>query len=421
VGKRITAAIAILIGCSAAARAQEPTPGPTPAPSSARGSHVELTTVNPADAPGPLPLAPSAIAPLPSTRPAKPGPEAAKESKGLDFIVAPIPISNPTIGTGLAGVAAIVFPLSKEDKVSPPTTIGAGGFFTDNHSWALGAGGRLYLDEDHWRLMGVFVKGDIHYNISALDNPSGGGPISVPIEQAVSGDIVEVLRRVSGVLLLGARYTRADTTIGLDPSDAGSEAAPPPRDRQVVVAALGLRVQADSRDSTFYPRRGTLFDLNADFYDPAFGGDRSYQSYRTSVNRYVSVGDRSVVAGRLAACNVRGDAPIYALCLFGRDGDLRGYEVGRFIDRSMWAVQAEYRWSLPEKLGFFGRFGLVGFAGVGEVASSFSDLGSGEFLPGGGVGIRYLLSRENPINFRIDYAWGKAGNKGVYVGVGEAF
>jgi len=413
VRKRTAAAIALAIGCCAAVRGQEPPPPPT---ASGEVPVQAIAPVSPADAPGPLPLAPSAIAP-----PARAAPGAPAEKKGLDFIAAPIPISNPTIGTGLAAVAAIVFPLSKADQVSPPSTIGVGGFYTDNNSWALGAGGRLYFAEDHWRLMGVFVKGDIHYNISALDEPSGNSQISIPIQQAVNGSITEVLRRVSGVLFVGARYTHANTTVNVDPADQGSEAAPAPRDRQVVMAALGLRAQTDSRDSTFYPRRGTLFDLNADFYDPAFGGDRAYQSYKASVNKYISVAERSVVGVRVSACDVRGDAPIYALCLFGREGDLRGYEVGRYIDRTMWSAQAEYRWTLPEKLGFFGRFGLVGFAGVGEVAQSFGDLGSGDILPGGGLGIRYLLSRANPINFRIDYAWGKAGSRGIYVGVGEAF
>ncbi len=411
--KRTAAAIAIAISWCATVRGQEP-PAPPPAANAGEIPIQAIAPVSPADAPGPLPLAPSAIAP-----PARKAP--VPERKGLDFIAAPIPISNPTIGTGLAAVAAIVFPLSKEDRVSPPTTIGVGGFYTDNHSWALGAGGRLYLSEDRWRLMGVFVKGNIHYNLSALDEPSGRGQISIPIQQAVTGDVAEVLRRVTGRLFVGARYTHADTTIGLDASDLGSEAAPPPRDRQITMAALGLRAQTDSRDSTFYPRNGTLFDLSADFYDPSFGGDRAYQSYKASVNKYLTLGDRSVLAGRLSACDIRGDAPIYALCLFGREGDLRGYEVGRYIDRTMWAAQAEYRWTLPEKLGFFGRFGFVGFAGVGEVARSFSDLGSGDLLPGGGVGIRYLLSRTNPINFRIDYAWGKAGSRGLHVGVGEAF
>jgi outer membrane translocation and assembly module TamA len=87
----------------------------------------------------------------------------------------------------------------------------------------------------------------------------------------------------------------------------------------------------------------------------------------------------------------------------------------------MFATQAEYRLSLPESLGFFGKFGFVAFAGVGEVAPSFSNLNSDELLPGGGAGIRFLVARQNRINFRIDYAWGKAGSRGLYIGVGEAF
>jgi outer membrane translocation and assembly module TamA len=405
------AAAAILIGCCAAVRAQEPVP--TPAPTAAPGPRVDLTAVNPPEAPAPLPLGPDQIAPVHNARaPAKPE---------TDFIAAPIPISSPTLGTGLAAVAAILFPISRDDKVSPPTTLGVGGLYTDNHSWAFGAAARLYISEDHWRLLSGVARGEFHYDLTLPPDFSGGG-VAVPIRQTVTGLTAELLRRVSSVLFVGARYTYAKTAIGLNAEDEDSEAAPPPRDRDVKLAALGLRIQTDSRDSTFYPRRGKLFDLNADFYEPAFGGTRTYQSYKAFFNAFLSTGERGVLGVRGSLCDVRGDAPVYALCLFGMQGDLRGYEVGRYIDRTMWSAQAEYRWRLPESLGsFFARFGLVAFAGVGEVAPSFSDLSSHDLLPGGGVGIRYLLSRQNPINFRIDYAWGKAGNKGVHVGVGEAF
>jgi outer membrane protein assembly factor BamA len=187
------------------------------------------------------------------------------------------------------------------------------------------------------------------------------------------------------------------------------------------LAALGLRVQGDSRDSTTYPLRGALADLEADFYDPAFGGKRSFQSYRLYGNAYFSLRERQVLAARLTACSVRGDAPVYALCLFGTKNDLRGYQVGKFLNRAMLAAQAEYRLSLPERLGFFGHFGFVAFAGAGEVAPGLGDFNSEDLLPSAGLGIRYLLARENRVNFRIDYAWGKAGNRGLYVGVGEAF
>jgi outer membrane protein assembly factor BamA len=231
----------------------------------------------------------------------------------------------------------------------------------------------------------------------------------------------EALRRVSGTLFLGARYVYAQTDLKIDSADLGSEAAPPERDRSIPLAALGLRVQADSRDSTTYPLRGALADLESDFYDPAFGGKRSFQSYRVYGNAYFSLRERQVLAARLTACSVRGDAPVYALCLFGIKNDLRGYQVGKFLNRAMLATQAEYRLSLPERLGFFGHFGFVAFAGVGEVAPGLGDLNSKDLLPSAGLGIRYLLAKENHVNFRFDYAWGKAGNRGLYVGVGEAF
>jgi hypothetical protein len=411
--KRVAAALLIGLGAAAAWAQDASPPAPSPTPSTSK-PHVELTAADPVDIPGPMPIAPEGIAGAPVVRPRKAG-----EKKGLDFIAAPIPISNPTLGTGLAGVAAILFPISSKDDISPPATVGVGGFFTDNHSWAVAAAAKLYLDEDHWRVLGGVAKGEIHYRLAPAGTRAGHD-VSIPIEQPVTGVVGELLRRVTGKLFLGARYTRADTQIHLDAEDEG-ETAPPLRDRAVTAAALGLRAQTDSRDSTFFPTQGTLFDLRSDFYDPAFGGTRSYQSYKASVNKYVSLGERSVVAARLSACDVRGDAPVYALCLFGTNGDLRGYEVGRYLDRTMWSAQAEFRWSLPEELGFFGRFGFVGFVGVGEVARSFADVNADDLLPGGGVGIRFLLSKENPVRFRIDYAWGTAGNRGLIIGVGESF
>jgi hypothetical protein len=390
----------------------------SPTPAAASEPRIHLSAADAQEVPAPLPLSPDAIAPVRRVRstPGKP-----EEEKGLDFIAAPIPISNPTFGTGLAAVAAVLFPISKEDRVSPDTTVGIGGLYTDNHSWAFGAAARVYFAEDHWRFLAGGAFGDIHYDLFPAGLHPGDEFPGVPIQQKVEGGTAEILRRVSSVLFLGARYTYARTTVGLDVADSDSEAAPPVRDRSVTLASLALRTQADSRDSTLYPRSGALFDLTASFYDEAFGGTRVFQSYNAAINKYVGLGERSVLGVRLSACEIRGDAPVYALCLFGSDNDLRGYEVGRYINRSMFAAQAEYRWSLPDRPGFFGHLGFVGFVGVGEVARSFGDMTSDDLLPGGGVGVRYLLSRQSHINFRIDYAWGKAGSRGLYVGVGEAF
>jgi hypothetical protein len=408
--KAFLAAVFVLISASLGAQSPAPSGGDT------GGLNLQFTPADPTQTYGSLPLNPSAIAPPASDfAPVKPAPP--EKKGGAEFLAAPIPISNPTLGTGLAVVAALIFPLSREDKVSPPTVAGVGGFYTSNHSYAAAVAMRPYFAEDRWRLLGFAGFGSLNYNFFGIGGVSN---VSIPIDQKFSGFDFEALRRVSKGFYLGARYFLAHSTLTLGTSSEGAE-PPPAKDFSVQTAALGLVAQTDSRDSTFYPVKGSYFTLKADFYDPAFASDRTFQRYQADYNKYFPIGERQVLAVRAAACDVAGDAPVYSLCLFGSGNDLRGYEVGRYLDRSMLAAQGEYRFMLPESLGFFGRFGFVLFAGVGEVAHSFSDFDADKLLPAGGLGIRFLLARENRVNFRIDYAWGKSGNRGLYVGVGEAF
>jgi hypothetical protein len=39
----------------------------------------------------------------------------------------------------------------------------------------------------------------------------------------------------------------------------------------------------------------------------------------------------------------------------------------------------------------------------------------------GGVGIRYMINTDQKLNLRVDVAVGNGDNKGIYVGIREAF
>ena len=80
----------------------------------------------------------------------------------------------------------------------------------------------------------------------------------------------------------------------------------------------------------------------------------------------------------------------------------------------MLAAQAEYRLELPK------RFGLVAFAGVGEVARALDDFNMQNLLPSVGAGLRYTLAKQNHINLRLDFAVGRD-SQAFYVSIGEAF
>ena len=80
----------------------------------------------------------------------------------------------------------------------------------------------------------------------------------------------------------------------------------------------------------------------------------------------------------------------------------------------MVATQVEDRVELPWRLG------VVGFVGIGGVDPGVAEFRTSHFLPGGGTGIRFMLSKSYHVNLRTDFAWGKD-NFTWGMGVGEAF
>jgi hypothetical protein len=81
----------------------------------------------------------------------------------------------------------------------------------------------------------------------------------------------------------------------------------------------------------------------------------------------------------------------------------------------MVATQLEYRLVLPK------RFGFVAFGGVGGTIPGGAQLyGEQKFLPSGGGGLRFLLSKKYHVNLRADIGQGRDGHT-FSMAVGEAF
>ncbi len=75
-----------------------------------------------------------------------------EKEKGWDWVLAPLPISNPTIGTGLGAVGTILYKL---DERSPASNTGLGGLYTDSKTWAVGISQTTYFKEDKYRANGL--------------------------------------------------------------------------------------------------------------------------------------------------------------------------------------------------------------------------------------------------------------------------
>lgn len=94
--------------------------------------------------------------------------------------------------------------------------------------------------------------------------------------------------------------------------------------------------------------------------------------------------------------------------------DLRGYESGRYRDRMHLASEVEYRRHLWKRIS-----GAV-FGGVGEVVEQLGDVNTSDLLWNGGAGVRFRLTKDNPLHYRIDLAVGQDGWE-YYFSIGEEF
>jgi hypothetical protein len=126
--------------------------------------------------------------------------------------------------------------------------------------------------------------------------------------------------------------------------------------------------------------------------------------------------ENQVLAYDAYFCATGGKPPFYGNCIYGTNNELRGYVAGKYFDRYMVTSQLEYRLALPM------RFGIVAFGGIGEAFPGGDQLlfRNNNFLPSGGGGLRFQLSKKYHVNLRADIAQGTDGHT-FSLGIGEAF
>ena len=180
------------------------------------------------------------------------------------------------------------------------------------------------------------------------------------------------------------------------------------------ILGAGFILSWDSRDNVFFPRRGDYWQLTTYFNGKTLGGDFSYTSAKLNIRHYIPLFRSHVLAFQGILQLARGNPPFNRYAALGGDMMMRGYYTGRFRDRALVAAQAEYR------MPVWWRFGLVGFAGVGDVAPNLGAFRFGYLKSSMGFGIRFKIVPREGANLRVDFAWGK-NTSGVYFTAGEAF
>ena len=333
-----------------------------------------------------------------------------KEDKRVNYAFIPIIMYNSSFGMQFGAMANAYFNLSKNDTISPASSVAFFGSVFTNKTYFTGLFNKLYFNEDRWRSKLGIGFGNIYFQTyfefpeGIPGIPSGGEFIDYRTQMAfVYG---EGTRLIADRLYLGLRlvYSSVNTSFN-------SQIIP---DENLKLFGFGLASEYDKRDNIFNPHRGFNSTINTFSFLEELGSSDTYHKIGLAYNQYLPLNDKSTLLARFFADVSIGDkVPFNGKNVVGRD-DLRGYSNGKYRANQVYNIQSEYRWN------FYKKWGMVAFGGIAIATDDFQGTNSSGLLPGIGTGLRFKAIPKRNINIGIDFAVGK-GDWGIYFRIGEAF
>lgn len=332
--------------------------------------------------------------------------QSVREKKGT-WLPVPIPVSNPTIGSGLQAVLLYLHP--QEDPDIPTATSGVGAMYTDSESWLVGAfhDGNFKSDLYRYRVLGGTGEFNLDYYGSSVSSAS-----STAVPYNIASDIIlgQFQQRIPGTedLYLGLRYMFTDSTVVFDLS--GTIPGLPPVSDSMTTSGLGLIFNFDTRDNNYYPTTGSYAEVLWMRDKPSIGSDFDFDKLTSFYNYYLNLSRKDTLALRGTLENADGDAPFYLLPAL----KLRGFPVGRYRDKSSFSAHTEWRRK------FHPRWGFILFYEFGSVAANVSELLQEDMITAVGGGIRWQVTEDKKMNLGIDVGYSED-DSAVYLQVGEKF
>ena len=226
--------------------------------------------------------------------------------------------------------------------------------------------------------------------------------------------IISVQQRIARSWYLSAGARHVEQRIATDSAGAlGTQPITGNSGGTITEWSAGLLT--DTRDNLFAPHSGNWIQLSYARSARGTWSDYSYGTMKLDARSYRTIAPEHVIAAQLQLTRVDGTAPFDQLALVGNSDILRGYARGRYRDRTMVAVQGEYRTPIRHRLG------AVAFLGAGSVSPTIGSITSRKILPTYGAGVRVEIDHRQRTGVRVDYGRGRDGASGLYIGFNNAF
>jgi outer membrane protein assembly factor BamA len=330
------------------------------------------------------------------------------------FVVLPYAYYTPE--TKIAFGAGSIYSFRSADALpgGRPSSIRAATTYTQRSQIILALMPEIYLQKERYYytgFYGYYKYPDKFWGIGG-DAPDGAE------ENYRKNDFesnTSMQRRIAPGIYAGAlfqyRYMNVDETDSRGALRAGAI----PGSRGGSAAGLGVIVRYDTRDHVYQPSAGFYHQISAVSFGGAVGSDYTFNLLSLDLRMYRSLFGSHVLAFQTFNTFISGEAPFQMLGMLGGSYWMRGYYLGRYRDSNMITAQVEYRFPV------WWRFGAVGFAGAGDVASDAGKFRFDRLKTSVGCGVRFMFDRREKINARLDVGFGSDDNAGVYAMVLEAF
>lgn len=333
--------------------------------------------------------------------------------KGSGWLFFPILFYSPETKTGFGAAMGYFFREPGSATDSRPSTVLSNLIYTQRKQIATGLLVDIYLKDEAYYLSGEFGYQKFPDKFWGIGNRTSEDAEEdyTPEEFLI---ILKFQARLRPGLYLGPLCQFADSRLRETAEDGLLTTGKIRGSDDASISGLGFGINWDTRDNVYCPSTGGYQKLSATLFSPDLGGDYDFKRYILDLRQYLTVVRNHILALQIYGRSTNGDVPFQLLSGLGGDKLVRGYYQGRYLDHDLIALQAEYRLTL------WRRFGLVGFASTGDVASKVSRFRWRHLKTSAGFGIRYSLVPEEKLNLRFDFGYGKD-TSGFYVNFTEAF
>lgn len=338
------------------------------------------------------------------------------KKRKISFLALPEISYGERDGVGLGATARMYIndfrPRPTESLPKRQSYIDLSGDFTFKGNLSLSIRPTLYLLRDRMLIRGYFGLG--HYpSTFRVNGPRSGENEKEDYDKNLTRMRVATYWRWLKHVYVGVGYHYYDYGVSDKVPGGILEQGTVTGSNGAKISGLSLHYLHDTRDHQFVPLKGLFTQVDAYFNGRCLGSSEDYTKYIVDLRYYLPVGRAQLIALNFYSQISVGDVPFQDMAELSDGVHSRGYGTGRYTDKNMVSLQAEYRY-------YFGRFGLSAFVSTGNVGDTALKALKMD-KPTFGGGLRFKPFRHQRMYFRADAGFNTHGQVQFYLGIDELF